>query len=360
MVRARFPGGGRIVVESTGVPEPGTGELLVRVEAAALCGSDRAPLERGSSATPGHEAAGVVATRGPGTAIAEGTRGAVYLVVYCGDCERCRSGSRGACLAKQGMLGFTRDGGFAEYELVPERCFLPVDSSLAAEDAVMLLDMTGTPMHALRRAGAMRNPPPSAAVVGAGPVGLSCVLTLRAIGVSDVIALDVAPYRLDFARRLGARVVESGGTARDRVADTAPSGFPLVIEASGNPGGQRLALDLVAAGGQLLVIGHAPAPLEVSSTRDLIEQERTILGSEYFDPGEFAENVQFVLDGRHSPSRLITHRFPLESLGDAYDVFWSGNSGKVLVYPHGLPEGDARSTPAVTTAVGTTAAGRAA
>jgi threonine 3-dehydrogenase len=339
MARALFPGGGKIVLTDAPVPRPGPGELLVRVDAAATCGSDRYLLEHGSEATPGHEAAGTVVGRGPGTTVAEGTLGAVFLVAFCGTCDRCRARSSGACLAKQGMLGFTRDGGFAEYELVPERCFLPLDARLTADDGVMLLDMTGTPMHALRRASLYDAPPDRVAVVGAGPVGLACVMALRAIGVRQVIAFDVVPYRLAFASRLGAEAIPADSDARER-AKKAAGPLPVVIEASGNPRGQRLALDLVGAGGQLIVIGHSQTPLEVSSTRDLIEQEKTILGSEYFDPGEFEANQELVLAGRHSPALLITHRFPLVEIEEAYRLFVSGVTGKVLIYPNGIPATD--------------------
>jgi threonine 3-dehydrogenase len=231
------------------------------------------------------------------------------------------------------MLGFDRDGGFAEYQVVPERCFLPVDPRLAADDAAMLLDMTGTPLHALRRAGALASPPPAAAVVGAGPVGLACVLALRACGVPAVLALDVVAYRLEFAERLGAQPIHAGDGAAERVGAAVAGLLPLVIEASGSPGGQRLALDIVGAGGTLLVLGHSPAPLEVRPTRDLIQQEKTILGSEYFDTGELAGNQRLLLEGRLEPRRLITHRLPLESIEEGYRLFWSGETGKVVIYP---------------------------
>ena len=336
MRRAMFPGRGAIRVEDAPVPHPGSGELLVRVEACAICGSDRQVLEPGSAATPGHEAAGTVVMRGDGATIAEGTRGAVFLVAYCDRCSRCRSNSRGACLSTDAMLGFTRDGGFAEYEVVPERCFLPVHPSLSAEDAVMLLDMTGTPMHALRRVGLFERPAAIAAVVGAGPVGLASVMALRAVGVARVVALDLIPFRLEFARRLGAEPFAADTDAVTHLRAEFSEAFPVVIEASGNPGGQRLALDLVGPGGTLVVVGHSPAPLQVHSGRDLIQEEKTIMGSEYFDPGEFERNQQMVLDGRHSPSQLITHRVALDEIAEGYRLFWGGQTGKVLVCPNGL------------------------
>lgn len=335
MRRAVFHGEGRITVEEAADPIPGVGELLIAVRVCALCGSDRRAWEHGSPVTPGHEIAGTVAAVGPETTTAVGRAGAVFLVAYCGACAMCLAGSRGACLAKEAMLGFTRDGGFADYVTVPERCFLPVDERLGLDAAAMLLDVTGTAMHALRRAGCVEAPPRSALVMGVGPVGLGCILALRAVGVPLVVAVDVAPFRLAFAERLGARSAAGGDGAEAAVRQILPEGPSLVLDASGHPAAQRQALDLVAAGGRMVVLGHSRVPLEIWTSRDLIQQEKMILGSEYFDPSEFETNQQLVLDGDLDPGVLITHRLPLELIGDAYRLFWSGETGKVLVYPGG-------------------------
>jgi propanol-preferring alcohol dehydrogenase len=307
--------------------------VLVRVHACALCGSDRGAWEKGSAVTPGHEVAGTVVGVGPGAQVAVGSRGAVFLVAYCGECAMCRAGSRGACVNKQGMLGFDRDGGFAEYVVAPARCLLRVDDRLDLDDAAMLLDATGTAMHALRRSGYLDVPPPAALVMGAGPVGLGVVLALRAAGVARVLAVDLARYRLEFARRLGAEAVPGGEGAADAVRAVLPEGPPLVVEASGSAAGQRQALDLLAPGGRMVVVGHSRRPLELWTSRDLIQQEKTLLGSEYFDPAEFEPNQRLVLEGRLSPRLLITHRMELSELEEAYRLFWGGETGKVLIYP---------------------------
>lgn len=337
MRRAVFHGAGRITVDDAAVPEPGAGDVLVRVHACALCGSDRGSWERGNRVTPGHEIAGTVVATGPGAATPIGSRGAIFLVAYCGACPMCRAGSRGACLNKEAMLGFDRDGGFAEYVDVPERCFLPIDDGLGLDDAAMLLDVTGTAMHALRRAGCVAAPPRSALVMGAGPVGLGCVLSLRAVDVPEVVAVDVAPFRLTLAARLGARAVLGGDGAAAAVRDILADGPPLVIDASGSAAAQRQALDLLAPGGRMVVLGHSRAPLEVWTSRDLIQPEKTVLGSEYFDPSEFVPNQRLVLDGKLVPSAVITHRLPLDRIEEAYRLFWGGETGKVLVYPGDVP-----------------------
>jgi propanol-preferring alcohol dehydrogenase len=233
------------------------------------------------------------------------------------------------------MLGFDRDGGFAEYVAVPERCFLPVDDRLGLDDAALLLDATSTAMHALRRAGALGSPPPSALVMGAGPVGLGCLLALQAAGAECVVAVDVAPFRLRFAERLGALVAEGGECAEERVRALLPEAPSLVIEASGNPAAQRQALDLLAPGGRMVLLGHSRAPLDLWTSRDLIAREKSLLGSEYFDPAEFGPNQQLVLDGRLNPSQLVTHRLPLERIEEAYRMFWGGETGKVMIVMEG-------------------------
>ncbi|MDP9351755.1 MAG: alcohol dehydrogenase catalytic domain-containing protein [Chloroflexota bacterium] len=333
MRRAVFRGSGHITVEDAQRPRPERGELLLRVHACALCGSDRRLWEQGSSVTPGHETAGTVVQAGADTSTPLGTMGAVFLVAFCGRCALCRAGSQGACLRKEAMLGFNRDGGFAEYITVPERCFLPIDSRLNADDAVMLLDVTGTAMHAVRRAGCLESPPSRALVMGAGPVGLGCILVLHAVGVPEVLAVDVAPFRLDFAARLGAEAIAGGDAAVEAVRRVMPEGPDFIIEASGHRTAQRQALDLLAPGGKMVVVGHSSGSIELWASRDLIRQEKMILGSEYFDTREFDYNQQMIVDGRLNPRQVITHRFPLEEIEEAYRLFWKGETGKVLIYP---------------------------
>lgn len=330
-----FAGEGRVEVRERPVPEPGRGELLLRVEAAGLCGSDRGAWRDGNGVTPGHETAGRVAAAGDGTSAAVGVLGAVFLVAYCGRCERCRAGSRGACLAKEGMLGFDRDGGLADFVLVPERCFLPVAGDRTAEEAVLLLDTTSTALHAARRGGAGDAPPPTAAIIGAGPLGLGCALVLGALGVGRVVSIDLMPYRLALAERIGAVPVRAGPDAL-RAATEAAGGRPaLVIEASGSPAGQRLAVDLVGTGGRVVFVGHSPSTLEIGVSRDLIVRETGLVGSEYFDPAELLAAEALMEAGRVDPRVIATHRFGLDAVSAAYAAFWSGETGKVIVLPGG-------------------------
>ena len=145
----RFLGGRRIEFGDKPAPTPGPGELLIKVKANALCGSERPQYFDGTQVTPGHEAAGVVAAAGPDTRIPVGTPGAVFLMDYCGQCRSCRLGATNQCLSKRGDMGFNRDGGYGTFELVHESIFFPADEGLDLVHATMLLDAMGTNGHAL-------------------------------------------------------------------------------------------------------------------------------------------------------------------------------------------------------------------
>jgi threonine 3-dehydrogenase len=332
MRAARFLGGARIEIEERPVPEPGPGEVLLEVAACAVCGTDRGPYLRGSDVTPGHEIAGVVTATGDGVRTAPGARGVVYLVDFCGSCYCCRSGWTNMCLAKKKMYGFTADGGYADLVCVGEQCFLPVADGVALEHAPALLDLYGTSGHALRRAG--HSPSDSIAVIGCGPIGMGAIAMARALGAARVVAIDLAPYRLELAARLGAVVIDARGmdpvaAARSRVRD----GFEVVIEAAGSLAAQAQAVALCAPAGRVVFVAHNQDPLAVRTLHDLIQQEKTLLGSEYFPIGEFESTHELLAAGELDPAPIVTHSFSLDDIQEAFETFMGGNSGKVVVRP---------------------------
>jgi Zn-dependent alcohol dehydrogenases len=164
----RFAGDRRIEAWVRPVPAPDFGELLIRVRANALCGTDRSQYLHGSDVVPGHEAAGTVAEVGPGTTTPVGTPGVVFLMDFCGACRSCRLALTNQCLAKRADMGFTRDGGYGAYELVSESNFFPIGADLPFADATLLLDVMGTTGHALERASLVRPDIGSVVVAGAG------------------------------------------------------------------------------------------------------------------------------------------------------------------------------------------------
>jgi threonine 3-dehydrogenase len=332
MRAAAFLGGGRVEIQEHKVPEPGPGEVLVRVNACALCGTDREGFERGSAVVPGHETAGTVVRAGGRGAPPEGTAGAVYLVEFCGTCFACQNGSTNMCLNRRRMYGLSAPGGFAEYLTVRADCFLPVEPSLSPDHATALLDLFGTTRHALLRAGA--GAPPSLCVVGCGPIGLGAIAVGLAAGVERVYASDVSRYRLDLAARLGAVTIDAAASDTvEQLRTLEPGGCEVVIEAAGLSATQHQAIAMAAPGGRVMIVAHSRDTLQLRTSTDLIAREISLVGSEYFPIGEFPGTHALVADGGLNPAPILTHRFPLDDIQEACEEFFAGGTGKVVIHP---------------------------
>ena len=329
-----FVGEGRIGWRERPVARPGIGELLLRVRANALCGTDRGQLANGSKVTPGHEAVGEVVVAGPGTSTPVGTPGAVYLMDTCGSCSSCEAGVTNQCLATRANMGFDSDGGLGQFELVSESCFFPIPSALSAAEGTLLLDVMGTTGHAMRRALGVRPDARSLAIGGAGPIGLGLVAMARLRLGPDVpiVVTDVAQYRLELADALGAVAVhaeaEPLGNMLARLG--LQHGVDVAVESAGREGVRRSLLDALAKRGVLVCVGHGE-DLHLTVSEDLIAPERTIMGSEYFPYGDLAANLALLMEHRNYLAQIITHRFGIDELEDAYRLFLSGKTGKVVI-----------------------------
>jgi threonine 3-dehydrogenase len=324
----RFAGGGEITFGERVVRDPGLGELLIHVRANAICGTDRAQYLQGSEVTPGHEAAGVVAARGRGTTVPEGTPGVVFLMDYCGTCRSCRLGLTNQCLAKRADMGFTHDGGFGPYEVVHESNFFPVGTDLDPAAATLLLDVMGTSGHAIARARLVRPDIESAYIAGAGPIGLGLLTMCKVTFGPDfpVRMSDLSPWRLDLARSLGAETID----ARDGEAlhDMRPS--DVAFDSTGRQVARQAAIAALGQRGVLVCVGHGET-ITLDVSRDLIAAERTVMGSEYFRYQELPNNLELLRDNRDYLTRIITHQVDIADIGEAFALFFAGETGKVVV-----------------------------
>jgi threonine dehydrogenase-like Zn-dependent dehydrogenase len=333
MTVPRFAGGDVISFADKPVPRPGPGQVLVAVKANALCASEMWAYHHGSTPTPGHEAAGVVAAAGAGTTLAVGTPGVIFLMDFCGHCRSCRLGLTNQCLAKRADYGFTHDGGYGPYELVNENVFFPVDSDVSLTAATMLLDIMGTGGHSLARARRVHPEPQSLLVTGAGPIGLG-VLAMAKIIMGPgfpVLISDVNRYRLDLAARLGGLAINVAECAvADGLRGHGYGEVDLAIDASGKTTARRRAMDVLAKRGVLVFAGHGE-DLTLNISKDMIAPERAVLGSEYFCFSELAGNLELFRKHRAYLAPIITHRFPVARIAEAFTLFLSGQTGKVVV-----------------------------
>ncbi len=330
----RFVGEGHIDWGEKPVPEPGPGQILLAVKANALCGSERGQFRGGSAVTPGHEAAGVVVAAGPDTATPVGTRGVVFLMDFCGQCRSCRRGATNQCLAKRADMGFSHDGGYGPYEQVRENIFFPVPADLPLGDATLLLDIMGTGGHAIARGRQIVAEPQSILVAGAGPIGLGVLAMTRLLLGPDVpvVISDRVPFRLELAARLGGTPVnvaqqDLGDAAKSLVED---GRFDLTLDTSGSGEAVEGALRLLGRDGALVCIGHG-AQIALNVSRDLIQPEAALVGSEYFRFDELPANLDLLRQNRDYLGQIITHRFPVQEIQHAFETFFAGETGKVII-----------------------------
>ena len=329
-----FEGCGRIGWAEKPVPTPGPGELLVRVRANALCGSERPQFVGGTPVTPGHEAAGTVTAAGPGTQTAVGTPGVVFLMDFCGACRSCKLGFTNQCLAKRADMGFTHDGGYGPHELVHENVFFPTDADLSPTDATLLLDVMGTNGHALERCRMVRPDIESVLVMGAGPIGLGLLAMAKIVLGRDVpvAVADLVPYRLKLVEQLGGLPVSlaDGATLEAGLRRHGLHPVDVAVDASGKQVAREAALAATAQRGALVCVGHGEG-IAAKVTADIIAPERSIVGSEYFRYNELAGNLVHLRQHRDYLRQIITHRFGVDQLQHAFELFFAGETGKVVI-----------------------------
>jgi alcohol dehydrogenase len=304
-------------------------DAIVRVDAVTICGTDLHIL-KGDVPTVeqgrilGHEAVGTVVEVGAGVGgVKPGDRVLVSCISACGRCRYCRTGAFGQCLGGGGwILGHRIDGTQAEFVRVPfaDTSTYLIPEGISDETVLMLADILPTAYEVGVLNGKV-SPGDTVVVVGAGPIGLAAITTARLYSPSRIIAIDLAEARLEAAVRFGADVtIGAGIDAVTAVAElTGGLGADVAIEAVGVPETFELCTRLVRPGGHVANIGvHGkPATLHLE---DLWIRNLTIttgLVDTYSTPAL----LNMISAGRLDTSRFITHRFALDEMDKAYEVF---------------------------------------
>ncbi len=323
------------------LPRPRAGEVLVRVEAVGICGSDlelvrgtREPAFCRYPVVPGHEWAGVVATASPAHAhLPEGARVVVEGHHYCGACGACRAGRTHLC-ANYDEYGFTRDGGYREYVAARADLCHPiggVDTSIAA-----LAEPTACALHAVERSQITQGD--RVAVVGAGPIGLLVAACAAARGPARLIVADVRDSTLHVARALGATdtVCAPAASLAEAITDALGGAADVVIEAAGHPLAQAAAADALTRGGRLTILGIAGKGRTVPFNFDgLVFRDARVEAVFAYPSSVFARAVRLIDERIIDPSPLVTHRFPLSRAAHALELLEARRESaiKVLLDP---------------------------
>lgn len=340
----------QVIVREFADPEPGPGQVVVRVRAAAICGSDlhnwywrsREELARDGreSVIPGHEPSGVVEAVGPGArGVAVGDRVVVWCHCdgVCGRCTHCLSGEEWFCRDVHAEPR-RRPGHGADAELLLAQDWqcMTLPDALGFEAGAVAACSLGTAYQALRRLDATVGQ--TVAIVGAGPTGLATLLVARSLGARTIVTEPV-PERLDLARALGADAVVdpakeiAPGVVREL---TGGAGANAVVETSGSPSGQREAIEIARPGGRIGFVGFGSQgrrrEYTISPDR-FIWKQLTLVGSFVYPPSLFPEIVDYVVRQRLALEDLVTHRLPLTEAEQAFRLFDTRRTGKVVLLP---------------------------
>lgn len=318
-------------VASVAVPTPGSGEVLVEVEACGICGTDLhiAEGEYRPISYPvilGHEFVGRIVALGEGVeTLAVGDRVVVDPSLYCGQCEYCRAGRDNLCVSGGG-LGSTAPGAAAEFVAVLARACYAVPADLGSDEAA-LVEPLACVVHGFellpRRTG------DHYLVYGAGTMGLLIAAVAVASGAGSVSVVDLDASRLPTATAMGVHHVATRADELPR----ADAGWDVVIDCSGAGGAIRDALTRLRRGSTYLQFGVAPTALEVAiSPFRLYKEEITILGSRAVLKN-FDAALALLASGAVDVSPLIAASIPLEGFGDALGSIARGGAGKILVKP---------------------------
>ena len=343
MLGAYLPGNSTTELREVPVPVPGHGEVLVRMKASTICGSDirciyHEHLGKGpegyQGVIAGHEPCGVIASAGPGCRrFRAGDRVIVYHISGCGLCNDCRRGYMISCTSPvyRRAYGWQRDGGMAAYLLAEEKDLLALPAELSYADGAQVACGFGTVYEGLQKAGISGDH--AVLITGLGPVGLATGALCRKLGAERVIGIDVLAERRELALRLGVcdRVLAAGPENVTQVLDlTAGRGVERAIDCSANDAARATAIRATRKWGAIVFLGEG-GRVEFNPSPDIIHDQKTIYGSWVTSTWRMEELVERLVRWNLHPADLITHRFPLEEVGEAYSLMSSGQCGKVAV-----------------------------
>ncbi|MFG3383323.1 zinc-binding dehydrogenase [Streptomyces sp. NPDC047999] len=357
MVRAAVLPSVGAPLEITGIslPEPGPGQVRVRLAAAGVCHSDLS-LSDGTMRVPvpavlGHEGAGTVLAVGEGVEhVAAGDAVVLNWAPSCGTCHHCSLGEVWLCteaLAGVGRVHATTADGtalhpglnvaaFAEETVVPAGCVLPAPEGVDLTDAALLGCAVLTGYGAVHHASRVREGE-SVAVLGVGGVGLAALQSARIAGAGTIVAVDVSPEKEELARRAGATdyVLASDATAKEVRRLTGGRGADVAVECVGRAATIRAAWDATRRGGRTTVVGIGGKDQQVTfNALEIFHFGRTLSGCVYGNSDPAADLpvlAEHVREGRLDLAALVTDRIPLDGIPAAFDAMRQGRGARSLV-----------------------------
>jgi threonine dehydrogenase-like Zn-dependent dehydrogenase len=329
-----------IELQERPMPEPGKGEVRLKVKAVSICGSDTGGF-KGTSAmriaplVMGHEFSGQVDAVGPGVdSVKAGLRAGVYPNIACGSCPDCQAGLPNIC-DKRFIPGTTmpaggRDGAYAEYVIVPAKNLIPLPDAVSFEEASMF-EPASVGLRGAKKMGDIKGK--TVAVFGAGPIGLLTMQSAKILGAARIIVLDIVDERLALAKKLGASetVNTSDGNAVKKVKElTEGRGVYASADCVGIGASLNGCIGMTANGGTVSMVGMASAKIDGFEYKDCVAREITLAGS-YCYVDELWEIKDLLAAGKYNFKDMITTVMPLDGIQSKMEELVSGKSKDVKV-----------------------------
>ncbi len=333
LIRAGEP----LSVEKIPVPVPAGDEVLVRVRACGLCGTDihlavvgDIPVAR-TPITLGHEGAGEIAAVGPSVKNFKlGDRVALLPAACCGVCRFCRVGRESLCETSS-VYGMARDGALAQYIAAPARAVLPLPDGIPFDIAAIVTDGVSTPFHALRNRGRL-TAGESVAVVGCGGLGTHAIILARLMGASLIVAIDPDEAARKRATELGADLAidpKAGDPAKALRSRLARRGVDLSLEFVGHPETVETAVRLLDKSGRAVVVGVGMGRPALPPLISFVGMEQAVIGSFGMDRRDIEDLFALIASGHLDLGRSVSARYPLAKVNDALDRLASKDQGVV-------------------------------
>lgn len=337
-------------VTEVDVPKPAEREVLIKVEACAICGTDPKIVAHGwpnnppfGQYIPGHEYAGTVVALGPGVVGYQvGDRVAVEPHKGCGICENCIRGLYTTCLnygnlaAGHRHYGFTVNGGYAEYAVNHINTLHIIPESLSFDQAT-LITTAGTAQYGITRIGGVR-PGETVVVSGPGPIGLMACQLVKVLGAGTVIFTGTRPERLNLGKKLEAADITINIKEQDVVKEifriTNNVGADLTIECAGTAQAAKDAVEYTRKNGRVALVGIYQGDIPINLNK-VVQWNMTLAGGKAEGDWSLQRVLPLMADGRVKAEPLITHRFPLEQINEGMKTFVERKGGaiKVVIHP---------------------------
>jgi threonine dehydrogenase-like Zn-dependent dehydrogenase len=337
-----LPGDSTVRHVQVEIPEPGPGQVLLKMKASSICGSDIRAIYRQHLGTgpeayqgviAGHEPCGqVVAVGASCKRLTEGDRVVVYHIAGCGVCEECRHGYMIGCTSpRRAAHGWQRDGGHADYLLAEETTCILLPEPLSYVDGALVSCGFGTAYEGLLRLAVSGQD--RLLITGLGPVGLAAAMLARAMGAGPIIGTDLTPERLELARDHG--LVDYAVPADDAAAATIAEltdgrGCEASIDCSGSGAARVLALEHTRTWGRCAFVGEG-GQITFAVSELLIHKQITLYGSWVTSLRHMEDLLEHLVRWQLHPETVVTHRFRLDEADQAYAVADQGGAGKVCI-----------------------------